>query len=459
MRRWWQHRRLRIHLTLWYVSAMVVVLTLYAVAVLAFVSRRASASLDSRIRADYVWAAEMWDRREDGSLTWYDSGGLPDEDSPWLQVWSAAGALLFRTSAAKRSPIPSSDTLARQADGRIVPVRSTRPAYRLLSRAATIDGQPVVIQVAQSEALMRSELAELGFLLLIGLPLGVAAAGLGGYALARRALRPVDVMAERARSITAARLDERLPVAEPHDELGRLATVFNETLARLEGAFGQMARFTGDVSHELRTPLTAIRTVGEVGLREPRDPKTYQHVIESMLEETDRLSSLVDRLLLLSRAESGQAPIAQEPVDLATLADEVAAHLGVLAEERGQRIIVDRRAAAKVVADRVMLRQALINLVDNALKYSPSGSVIRIDVAGAANAAIVEVQDAGAGIAPDRRDRIFDRFYRGSSDGLRHGAGLGLNIAKWTVEANFGQLSYEPRTAGGSTFRITLPAA
>lgn len=459
MRRWWQHRRLRIHLTLWYVSAMVVVLSIYAAGVLVFVSRRASASLDSRIRADYVWAAEMWDRREDGSLTWYDSSGLTDEDSPWLRVWSAAGDLLFSTSAARRSPIPTSDALARQADGQIVPVRSTRPAYRLLSRAATIDGQPVVIQVAQSEALIRAELSELGFLLLVGLPVGVAAAGLGGYALARRALKPVDLMAERARSITAARLDERLPVDEPNDELGRLATVFNQTLARLEGAFGQMARFTGDVSHELRTPLTAIRTVGEVGLREPRDPKTYQHVIESMLEETDRLSSLVDRLLLLSRAESGQAPLAREPIDLAALAEEVATHLGVLAEERDQRIVVDRKGAARVLADRVMLRQALINLVDNAMKYSPSGSVIRIGVDGAANAATVEVQDSGAGIAPDRREHIFDRFYRGSTDGLRGGAGLGLNIAKWTVEANLGQLAYEPRTAGGSTFRITLPTA
>jgi heavy metal sensor kinase len=328
-----------------------------------------------------------------------------------------------------------------------------------LSREAVIDGQPVIIQVAQSEAMMQAELTDLGFLLLVGLPAGVALAGLGGYLLARRALRPVDLMAERARSITAAKLDERLPVDEPHDELGRLATVFNDTLARLEGAFGQMARFTGDVSHELRTPLTAIRTVGEVSLREPRDPKSYQHVIESMLEETDRLSGLVDRLLLLSRAESGHAPLTREAIDLAALAEEVAGHLGVLAEERDQRIVVDRKALARVVGDRMMLRQALINLVDNAIKYSPSGSVIRIGVDGSANAAIVEVQDSGAGIAPDRREHIFDRFYRGANHGLRDGAGLGLNIAKWTVEANLGQLAYEPRTTGGSTFRITLPVA
>ncbi len=459
MKGWWRHRRLRIHLTLWYVSAMIVILALYAAGVLTFVSRRASASLDSRIRADYAWAAEMWDRHADGTLTWYDGGGLPDEDSAWLQVWDTAGRLLFSTSRARRSPIPSADEQAREASGHIVPIRSTQPPVRVLSRATAIDGQPVVIQVAQSEAMMQAELDELGFLLLVGLPVGVAAAGFGGYLLARRALRPVDLMAERARSITAAKLDERLPVDEPSDELGRLATVFNDTLGRLEGAFSQMARFTGNVSHELRTPLTAIRTVGEVSLREPRDPKSYQHVIESMLEETDRLSGLVDRLLLLSRAESGQAPLAREPIDLAALAEEVAGHLGVLAEERDQQILIDRKASAHVVADRVMLRQAVINLVDNAIKYSPRGSVIRIGVDGSAAGATLEVQDSGAGIAPDRREHIFDRFYRGANPGSRDGAGLGLNIAKWTVEANLGQLAYEPRLAGGSTFRITLPAA
>ena len=198
MKSWWRHRRLRIHLTLWYISAMIVILALYAAGVLTFVSRRASASLDSRIRADYAWAAEMWDRHADGTLTWFDPGSLPDEDSAWLQVWDTAGQLLFSTSRARRSPIPSADELAREASGHIVPIRSTQPPVRVLSRATAIDGQPVVIQVAQSEAMMQAELDELGFLLLVGLPVGVAAAGFGGYLLARRALRPVDLMAERA---------------------------------------------------------------------------------------------------------------------------------------------------------------------------------------------------------------------------------------------------------------------
>src|SRR5207248_2475702 len=175
------------------------------------------------------------------------------------------------------------------------------------------------IQVARSETLMQYELRQLFFMLALGLPLGVAAAGAGAYSLARLALAPVDRMADRARHITAERLSDRLPVGNPNDELGRLATVFNETLSRLESSFDQMRRFTADVSHELRTPLTAIRSVGEVGLRGRRDQGEYRAIIGSMLEEVDRLAVLVDRLLTLSRAETGEARLSIEPIALKDL--------------------------------------------------------------------------------------------------------------------------------------------
>ena len=225
---------------------------------------------------------------------------------------------------------------------------------------------------------MRRELGQLVLLFVFGLPLGVAAAGLGGYSLARRALAPVDRMAERARYITAERLSDRLPVDNPNDELGRLASVFNDTLGRLESSFEQMRRFTADVSHELRTPLTAIRSVGEVGLRGQRDEHAYRGIIGSMLEEVDRLACLVDRLLAFSRAETGQARLSVESIDLGELADEVAAHLGVLAEEKKQALTVEHLGAPRCLGDRVVLRQALINLVDNAIKYTPVAGQIRI---------------------------------------------------------------------------------
>jgi heavy metal sensor kinase len=274
-------------------------------------------------------------------------------------------------------------------------------------------------------------------------------------------LAPVDRMAERARSITAERLHDRLPVDHPNDELGRLASVFNDTLGRLESSFEQMRRFTADVSHELRTPLTAIRSVGEVGLRGRRDEGAYRGIIGSMLEEVDRLACLVDRLLTLSRAETGQAKLSVELIDLRELAENVAAHLGVLAEEKQQSITIEHLGTPRCLGVRLVLRQALINLVDNAIKYTPAGGQIRIRVRESPTGAMLEVSDTGPGIPAEPRTRIFDRYYRvaRSRSDDTSGAGLGLSIAKGAVEVNGGQLSLEGTNGAGSTFRITLPNA
>jgi len=449
---------IRARLTLWYAAAMVVVLTVYALGVYGFVSRSISRTLDSRIRGDFMWASEMWEQQPDGSLTWFDAEDISqDEDNPWLQVWSPSGELVFQTAVARRNPLPETASLASDPSGHIVPVRSAGVTFRVLSRRASLGGKPVVVQVARSEAPMQRELQELSLFLLLGLPIGVAAAGLGGYAVARGALAPINRMAERARSITAARLNDRLPIHNPHDELGKLALVFNQTLERLEHSFQQMQRFTADVSHELRTPLTAIRTVGEVALRDTRSADDYREIVGSMLEEVDKLTGLVDRLLTLSRAGSQAAHLQIEPVDLRHLADEVSTHLSVLAEEKGQSILVRQLAAARCGADRMMLRQALINLVDNAIKYSPVDSQIEVRVGASATHASVEVIDAGPGIDPERSARIFDRFYRGAYAGDCVGIGLGLSIAKWAVEVNRGELTWQARAGGGSTFRIALP--
>jgi signal transduction histidine kinase len=263
-------------------------------------------------------------------------------------------------------------------------------------------------------------------------------------------------MTERARTITAERLSDRLPVAHPENEMGRLASVFNETLSRLEGSFDQMRHFTADVSHELRTPLTAIRSVGEVGLRGHRTEASYRGIIGSMLEEVDRLSQLVDRLLTLSRAGTHQPPFALDRVNLETLAEDVVSHLAVLAEEKGQTLSIEKAASPSARADRLVLRQALINLVDNAIKFSPPAGVIRVRLSETRSMAVVDVTDTGPGVPADARDRIFDRFYR--SDGSKAiGAGLGLSLARGAIEAIGGQLTLEHSGPGGSTFRITVP--
>ena len=459
MSRGWFPRSLRLRLTALHVAAMVLVVTLYAAAVFALVARNASQGLDDRLRSDFRWAADMAQTDRAGNLSWYESDEW-QEDSPWLNVLDRNGEPIFRTALARRLPVPESGELARNPDGRIVAVPGGVAPFRILTARARVGGRQVVVQVGRSEAPMRQALTELLLVLVLGLPLSVTVAGLGGYWLARGALAPVDRMAERARAITAERLGERLPVDNPADELGRLATVFNATLGRLEASFREMRRFTANVSHELRTPLTAIRSVGEVGLREPRDAAGYRQVIGSMLEDANRLASLVDRLLTLSRADAGDVKVASDPVDLAVLAERVAADLGVLAEEKDQSLTVALNGPARCVGDRIVLRQALINLVDNAIKYTPRGGRIGIRVAAAADNATVDVSDTGCGIAPELRERVFDRFYRGPHpDTEEAGAGLGLAIAKWAVQANGGTLTYHPADGGGSLFRMRLPQA
>jgi heavy metal sensor kinase len=359
---------------------------------------------------------------------------------------------------ARLRPVPHTERLVADPNGKIVAIPESTPPFRVLTTQSKIAGNPLVIQVARSEWTMRQELGDLLFVLLLGLPLGVVAAGLGGYSLARRALAPVNRMAERARSITAERLKDRLPVHND-DELGRLASVFNETLTRLESSFEQMRRFTADASHELRTPLTAIRTVGEVGLRGRRDEVAYREIIGSMLEEVDRLSRLVDRLLTLSRADMGEEKLVVDVIDLAELAEGVREQLEVLAEEKQQTIIVERPVSLRWSGDPVVLRQALMNLLDNAIKYSPIGSQIIIRVAEDVEGATVDVIDSGPGIPAELQRRIFDRFYRVDKSRSRDqgGTGLGLSIAKSAVELNGGQLTLERTSGSGSRFRITLP--
>jgi len=456
--RWWHSHNVRLRLTVWYVAAMIVVLAVYAGAIYTFVSRSVSESLDQRLRADFFWAAATVDEGPDGMVISTPQVDLLLEDEPWVQVWSAGGAeLLVGNAEARRRPIPGTQAMAEAEQDRTVTFDVAGVPMRVLSRRSYIGQRPVVVQVGRSEVPMWEQLRELLLVLLLGLPLAVGVAGLGGYVLARRALAPIEQMTERARSITADRLSDRLPVKHPDDEMGRLASVFNETLARLEASFAQMRQFTADVSHELRTPLTSIRSVGEVGLRGQRDEHAYRGIIESMLEEVDRLAGLVDRLLTLSRAETGQAPLSREIVHLQALAEEVVQHLSVLAEEKQQQIVVERRAAPDALADKHVLRHALINLVDNAIKFTPRGGSVRIRISETPASAIFDVIDTGPGVPETARAHIFDRFYRADEgDGMR-GAGLGLSIAKGAVEANGGRLTLEASSPSGSTFRITMP--
>jgi len=326
----------------------------------------------------------------------------------------------------------------------------------------TVETRPILLRVAQSEQTLWHEIEEFTSVLLLAFPLALVLAGFGGFALARKALAPIDVMAHKAERISAERLNERLPIENPEDELGQLARAFNATLSRLEAAFNQLRRFTADASHELRTPLTAIRSVGEVALQTPKTPFEYRDVIGSMLEETDRLTHLVDSLLTLSRADAGHIRIQRADTPLLGLAQEASSLVEVLAEEKRQRISVEGDPTLIVSADRLILQQALVNLIDNAIKYSPTGAEIVIRVrAGNDSQLFVEVVDQGPGVMQEHQSQIFDRFYRVDTARSREwgGAGLGLAIARWAVEVHGGHITVHSVKGQGSTFRVTLPSA
>jgi heavy metal sensor kinase len=311
---------------------------------------------------------------------------------------------------------------------------------------------------AAREARLQEQLREILVVLVLGLPLIVALAGLGGYVLARRALSPIDHLAGEARRITAERLHERLSVPNEHDEVGRLAAVINDAFARLESSFDQLRRFTADASHELRTPLSVIRGVGENVLRETRTPAEYKDAMGSMLEEVDRLTRLVDTLLKLSRGDAGTIRLTPDIFELGELTRDVVSSLSILAEERQQRLRVVAAENVRVSADRLVLRDAIANVVDNAIKYGPSRSTIDVRVDADGDHATLTVADAGPGIPAQHRERIFDRFYRVDEGRSRDtgGTGLGLAIARWAVEANGGRISLEG-SGTGSVFQIVLP--
>jgi len=314
--------------------------------------------------------------------------------------------------------------------------------------------------LAHSEEPLHERLKDVLLASLLVLPSVLAAAGLAGYSLARRALSPIEQMARRAQEITPERLDARLPNDYSDDELRQLAAVFNGTLARMEKAFEQLRRFTADASHELRTPLAMIRSVGEVGLQKDGTRAEYRDIVGSMLEEVNRLTSLIDSLLTISRADSGHIQLHRVVVPVAALVREAAGLFEILLEEKGQRLTVEGDESAQVEGDYVFLRQAFVNVIHNAVKYSPVGGAISVRINGGDGQVLVEIHDDGPGIPVEDQLKVFDRFYRVDKARWREsgGAGLGLSIVKWTVEAHGGNVTLESGPNEGCTFRIHLPS-
>jgi heavy metal sensor kinase len=426
MRSWAPSVRAR--LTCWHAGVLTLIICLFSVGIFVFVKARLDGALDDQIRRDLdaiekVYRDEPWD--------------LPELDRRiGISLFEVVdgGSLVYRTPG-------------------------WPPAVGYPYRTRVREGNALRITVAQDETGLRQTLRTLAVILAIGIPGAVGLAVAGGYFLAGRLLAPVGAMAATARRIGAESLADRLPVANPRDEFGQLASVFNDTLSRLQDAFEQLRRFTADASHELRTPLTAMRSVGEVALQRSANAAEYREVIGSMLEEVDQLTRLVENLLTLTRGESGRIPLTSALVDLSDLTATVSEGLHVLAEEKHQSLEVETLSPVRVRCDPASLRQGLINVLHNAIKYTPSGGTVRVVTQHAKSGeAVIEVKDTGPGIPAADRQRIFERFYRVDAGRSREagGVGLGLAIARWAVEANGGRIEIESEEGHGALFRIIL---
>ncbi len=459
-------RNVRSRLTLWYVLVLATLLASYAGVASLFLFLSLREDFDHNLLQDVETVEGMLTKESNGLVSLHASH--PDAAEPrighFIEVWSPEGSLLYRSAALQGqtlgSPPGPEEGLHDPTPATTQLPNGTR--VRLASSVYHVEDQRVVLRVAYSEERLWRELGEFGEVLLLGFPIAVLLAGFGGYALARKALSPIDMMAIQTKKISAEKLGDRLSIENPEDELGKLGTVFNDMLGRLQAAFDQLRRFTADASHELRTPLTAIRSVGEVALQDQRSPAEYRDVIGSMLEEVDRLTRLSESLLALSRADAGHVQLQREDIPLVDLAKEASSVVEVLAEEKRQQIDIEGDPNLFVFVDRLILRQAMVNLLDNAIKYSPPGSQILVRVQSEGDKQVfLDVVDQGPGIPSEHQAYVFDRFYRVDRARTREwgGAGLGLSITRWAVEAHGGDISFKSEEGQGSTFRVSLPVA
>jgi heavy metal sensor kinase len=456
-------RSIRLRLTLWYVLLLAVILAAFSAGIYLTLRHNLYANLDDSLETR---VAELLPSvRYDGSaptLAGTISTGNIDPEEQFVRVYDSWGQLTFDNSG---------DESEGPADRQAVEVAL---AGRTATRGADFNGEPFRVRVvpitqdgAIAGALEVGRAADdaadtLGSLLLIlgvAYPVTLALASLGGVFLASRALAPIDKLTRLAHRISAEDLSQRLDLRLPDDEIGRLARTFDDMIARLDDAFRRQRQFTADASHELRTPLTAVKGQVEVALNRPREPDAYREVLQNVNEEVDRLIRLVGSLLTLARADAGQIPLSPETVDVGDLVSAAVEQVRPAAQQRNVELVLAPGPPVTLRADEDLLLQLLLNLLDNAVKYTPSGG--RVSAGWTADGARVElwVRDTGAGIAPEHLPHIFDRFYRADKARSRAegGVGLGLSICRWIAEAHGGSISVESAPGQGSTFTARFP--
>jgi two-component system OmpR family sensor kinase len=459
---------IRARLTLWYVGLLAVILIVFAFLLYSFLAYNLRAEVDQTLqtRAQQV-AVSLQAENDPLSIMLLGLVTLPSIDvfsSPgvYVQVLRTDGSIARRSANLEDQYLPIDQAVFERnlhGDSVLYTLQTSQARLRIFSAPLTVADRIIgAVQVGQSLYEVDSTLRTVRFLLTGGIAATLLLAALVGAFLARTALRPIDRITQTALRISQAEdLSQRLERTGPQDEVGRLAATFNEMLGRLEGLFTTQQRLVADVSHELRTPLTTIR--GNIDLLRrgaAKAPQARQETLEAIEGEVTRMSRMVADLLLLAQADAG-IELKKKPVELDTLLLEVYRQGQLMAN--GIEVKLGHEDQAVVMGDADRLKQLLLNLVDNALKYTPAGGEVRLSLFREQGWVQVAVSDTGMGISPEDLPHIFERFYSTDKSRSRGGTGLGLSIAKWIAEAHGGHLTVESEVGTGSTFTVWLRPA
>lgn len=382
----------------------------------------------------------------------------------FIQVLDKKGRIGLKSGSLGRFQLPISIEALRNASKGKVTFETNRTIgtspIRIVTRPI-IEAQRItnIVQVASSLEDVEKALNTLLLILSITIPSALAVASLGGHFLANKALKPVDEITNTARAITSHNLNKRIRIKKVKDEIGRLADTFNEMISRLDQSFRRIRQFSADVSHELKTPLTVLKGEIEVTLRRARTGHEYRAILRSNLEEINNMTKVVDDLLLLSRADTGEVPLTKTIVDLSEFLSEIQVQAQVLATSKSVDVYFHNNQNVFALADPLRLKSMMLNLIENGIKFSSSGGRIDITLEKEDGFAVITVRDQGIGISQEALPHIFDRFFRVDKARSRQegGSGLGLSICKWIAEAHNGSISAKSELGKGSAFIVKIP--
>ena len=378
-----------------------------------------------------------------------------------FQVCDARGEWLYRSIPLEKLNVPIR-VPANLAGGLYENSILSGHVLRFYSRDIVVNGKLYTVQVASLMNEVLAALERFRLLLILAAPVLILAAMAGGYFLSKRALAPVDAISRAAQRMNIENLTDRLEVPRTGDQLQRLSETLNATFTRLERSVTHIRQFTADASHELRAPISLIRTTAEIAVQRERPPEEYRESLNDILHEAERTSQVIDSLMLLARADSGKETLECSQVDARLIVKGAA--------DQGEKLVRNRRLAfgvetpsvpVNIQADADALRRVFLILIDNAVKYTPDGGSVTVQLGLEPGFAVVSVCDTGIGIAADDLPHVFDRFWRADKARSRElgGAGLGLSIAGWIVAAHHGSIDVESSPGNGSVFRVRIPSA